>query len=117
VIRMLVDGGWDSVWTISPIDPKYHPLKMLAYDSETSKFDYDNPNGGKIIARQQLNQLFLRNGIAYAVSRECLLEQRCIKGEKSGALVLEGNFISIDTQWDLELVEYAMKRRDSDMDC
>ena len=112
-IRMLVDGNWDSVWTMSPIDLKNHPLKMLSYDSSDGSFDYDNPDGGKIIARQQLNQLYLRNGVAYAISRECLLEQRSIKGRKSGALVLEENFISIDTQWDLDLVEYVMRGRDA----
>jgi CMP-N,N'-diacetyllegionaminic acid synthase len=108
-IRMLVDGNWDSVWTMSPIDLKNHPLKMLCYDSSKGSFDYNNPEGGKIIARQQLSQLYLRNGVAYAISRECLLEQQSIKGRKSGALVLEENFISIDTQWDLDLVEYVMR--------
>lgn len=110
-IQMLVEGNWDSVWTMSPIDLKYHPLKMLAYDSATGGFEYDNPEGKNIIARQQLNQLYLRNGVAYAISRACLLEQKSIKGRKSGALVLEENFISIDTQHDLDLVEIAMRTR------
>tara|TARA_A100001037_G_scaffold287638_1_gene297329 strand:- start:274 stop:990 length:717 start_codon:yes stop_codon:yes gene_type:complete len=112
-IRMLLDGNWDSVWTMSPIDPKNHPLKMLSYDSATGGFDYDNPEGAKVIARQQLGQLYLRNGVAYAINRSCLLEQRSIKGKNSGALVLEENFISIDTQWDLDLVEYVMGRGDT----
>ena len=112
-IRMLLEGNWDSVWTISPIDPKNHPLKMLGYDSATGGFDYDNPEGAKVIARQQLGQLYHRNGVAYAISRSCLLEQRSIKGKNSGALVLEENFISINTQWDLDLVEYVMGKGDA----
>ena len=112
-LRMLVDGGWDSVWTMSPIDLKYHPLKFLSYDALSGSFDYDNPEGSKIVARQELNQLYLRNGVAYAIDRACLLEQRSIKGLNSGALVLEENFISIDTQWDLDLVEYVLSQKDS----
>ena len=112
-IRMLFDGNWDSVWTMSPIDPKNHPLKMLSYDLTTGAFDYDDAEGEKIIARQELGRLYLRNGVAYAINRSCLLEQRSIKGKNSGALVLEGNFISIDTQWDLDLVEYVMGRSDT----
>ena len=112
-IRMLLDGKWDSVWTVSPIDPKNHPLKMLSYDSATGGFNYDNPEGAEVIARQQLGQLYVRNGVAYAIDRSCLLEQRSIKGKNSGALVLEENFISIDTQWDLDLVEYVMGRNDT----
>ena len=51
--------------------------------------------------------------MAYAINRSCLLEQRSIKGKNSGALVLEENFISIDTQWDLDLVEFVMGRSDT----
>jgi CMP-N,N'-diacetyllegionaminic acid synthase len=47
-----------------------------------------------------------RDGVAYAITRECLLDQKSIKNECAGALVLEGNMVSIDTNWDLELAEY-----------
>ena len=38
--------------------------------------------------------------------RSCLLDQKSISGERTGALVLEGNLVSIDTYWDLDLAEY-----------
>jgi len=50
--------------------------------------------------------VYHRNGVAYAIKRCCLLDQQSIKGERTGALVLEGNLVSIDTYWDLELAEY-----------
>lgn len=109
-IRRLVEGGWDAVWTVSPIDPKHHPLKMLTLDEATGRFDYYDPRGAKIIARQQLEPLYYRNGVAYAITRDCLLEQGGIKGRRSGAVVLDENFVSIDTQWDLDLVEYVLER-------
>lgn len=105
-IRMLVDGGWDSVWTVSETDSKSHPLKQLSVVD--GKMDYYSPAGSQIIARQQLKPVFHRNGIAYAITRECLLDQGTIKGGKAGALVLKGEFVSIDTEWDCALVEFIM---------
>ena len=51
-IRMLVDGGWDSVWTVSPTDSKGHPLKQLTISS--GALSYYDPAGSNIVARQQL---------------------------------------------------------------
>lgn len=108
-IRMLVDGAWDSVWTVSETDSKGHPLKQLTIVD--GAMDYYDRNGAKIIARQQLVPVYHRNGIAYAVTRECLVSQRSIKGQKAGAYVIEGDHVSIDTEWDLELVEFILARR------
>ena len=47
------------------------------------KLDYYDPNGAKIIARQQqLKDIYHRNGIAYVFTRECLMKQKTIKGKK-----------------------------------
>jgi CMP-N-acetylneuraminic acid synthetase len=107
-IKMLVSGGWDSVWTVSPTDSKAHPLKQLKVaDGVLALYD---PAGSGVIARQQMGALYHRNGVAYAMTRACILEQRTIKGEKSGALVLEGHHVSIDTEWDIALVEFVLSR-------
>ena len=107
-IRMLVEGNWDSVWTVSETDSKNHPLKQLTING--GAMDYYDPGGAKIIARQQLMPVYHRNGIAYAITRECLLEQHSIKGRKAGAYVVAGEHVSIDTEWDLELVEFILAR-------
>ncbi|MEJ2197926.1 MAG: hypothetical protein P8X54_05100 [Desulfuromonadales bacterium] len=72
--------------------------------------DYYDQSGKQIIARQQLIPVYHRNGVAYAIRRSCLLDQKSIKGERTGALVLEGNLLSIDTYWDLELAEYIFRK-------
>jgi CMP-N-acetylneuraminic acid synthetase len=105
-IRMLVNGEWDSVWTVSPTESKSHPLKQLTLCGE--ELSYYDPRGSGIIARQQLEPVYHRNGIAYAVTRDCLLEQRTIKGKRAGALVVEGEHISIDTEWDLAIVDFIL---------
>ena len=105
-IEMLVSGGWDAVWTVSETDSKEHPLKQLTLDAESGRMDYYDPAGGEIIARQQLQPVYHRNGVAYAITRRCLLVERSIKGARTGALVIPGHMISIDTLWDLDLAEY-----------
>jgi CMP-N,N'-diacetyllegionaminic acid synthase len=108
-IRQLVDGAWDSVWTVSETDSKAHPLKQLMVTGHTLKY-YD-PAGAKIVARQQLTPVYHRNGIAYAMTRACLLEQKSIKGRRTGALIIPGEHVSIDTEWDLALVDFILRRR------
>lgn len=106
-IRMLADEDWDAVWTVSESDSKAHPLKQLTVtDYELGLWDSD---GAGIIARQQLTPVYHRNGIAYAITRACLLNQKTIFGARTGALVLDGHFISIDTEWDIEMVEYLLR--------
>ena len=106
--RMLVDGGWDAVWTVSETDSKEHPLKQLTVNED--RLDYYDPRGAEIIARQQLDAVYHRNGVAYAMTRCCLVEKESIKGERTGALVIEGQMVSIDTLWDLELAEFIYGR-------
>ncbi len=111
-IDMLIDGDWDAVWTVSETDSKNHPLKQLTV--KDGRLDYYDQDGKKIIARQQLVPVYHRNGVAYAIKRSCLLDQKKIKGERTGALLLAENMVSIDTYWDFELAEfiYSKQRRE-----
>lgn len=103
-IRMLVEGNWDLVWTVSPTDTKAHPLKQLTVGPDGA-LGYWDPRGGQIIARQQLSPVYHRNGIAYAMTRDCLVRQRTIMGERSAALIVADEHVSIDTEHDIALVE------------
>lgn len=107
-LEMLIEGGWDAVWTISETDSKSHPLKQLSMEDD--RLDYYDPAGAEIIARQQLSTVYHRNGVAYAMTRSCLVDGHSIRGERTGALVLEGELVSIDTRWDLELAEFIHSR-------
>jgi len=108
-LNMLVEGGWDAVWTVSETDSKGHPLKQLTVGAG-GELDYYDAAAGGIIARQQLSQVYHRNGIAYSVKRECLMGQGSLKGTRTGALVIDGPQLSIDTPFDLELVEWLAAR-------
>jgi CMP-N,N'-diacetyllegionaminic acid synthase len=107
-IRMLEDGQWDAVWTVSQTDSKAHPLKQLTV--QDGALDYWEQRGSQIVARQQLEPVYHRNGVAYAITRNCLVAQGTLKGIRTGAYIVQGEHVSIDTEWDLELVELLMKR-------
>lgn len=109
-ISHLVSGGFDAVWTVSETDSKAHPLKQLNVSPEGSLSYYD-PAGATIIARQQLKPVYHRNGIAYAITRQCLVEQGSIMGAKPGAVVVEGNLPNIDTELDLDWANFLIARQ------
>lgn len=109
-LATLLAGGWDSVWTVSETDSKGHPLKQLCVEAGGA-LRFHDPAGARIVARQELTPVYHRNGVAYAMTRACLLEHRSIQGPRCGALVFEGELVSIDTPWDLELAEYVLRRR------
>ncbi len=109
-VEHLARGGFDSVWTLSETDSKSHPLKQLLI-TEHGDLSYYDPAGANIIARQQLKPVFHRNGIAYAMTRECLTVQKSILGKKPGAVVIEGDLPNIDTELDLLWANFLIEHQ------
>lgn len=107
-IMTLIEGQYDAVWTVSPTDSKAHPLKQLVVNN--GRLDYYDPVGAQIIARQQLTPVYHRNGVAYAITRECLLEKHSIKGDNTGVVIIEELLANIDTEFDVLIAEYLLKR-------
>ena len=103
-INLFLSSDYDSVWTVSPTDLKYHPLKTLSVDERGTLSFYDD-KGAEIIARQQLVPTYHRNGAAYVISRDCILNQNSIMGKSSAAYIINEPMISIDTEEDIKLVE------------
>ncbi len=103
VLETLLSGGLDSVWTLSETDVKYHPLKQLTWSD--GRLDYFDPRGRGVIARQQLEKTYRRNGVAYAMTRTCLLEQGKIMGDKAGAVLIREPVVNIDTLEDFARLE------------
>lgn len=108
-VMALIQGGYDSVWTVSPTNLRHHPLKQLTF--EDNRLNYFDPRGANMIARQQLEPVYHRNGVAYAIARECLLEQRSIMGANSSAVVIDRPLANIDTEDDLEEAQILMAQQ------
>jgi CMP-N,N'-diacetyllegionaminic acid synthase len=106
---LLVTSRADSVITVSPLDEKFHPLKVLTMQHQT--IGYFDSRGGRIIRRQQLDPLYFRNGICYAVSRECLFGKSRIIAEQTLGLVIDRPVVNIDSPLDLEWARFLLRRR------
>lgn len=105
-IKMLINKNFDSVWTVSKTDNKYHPLKQLKIIK--NKIQFYSPKGSKIIARQQLKPVYHRNGVAYVMTRKCLKKKKNIITNNTGAYLVDNFQISVDTRFDLKLVNYFL---------
>ena len=107
-VEKLIDGNYDAVWTLSETDSKYHPYKQLTLEDGQVSY-YDN-HGAQIVARQQLSSLYYRNGAAYAISRNCLLNSKSIKGHKTSAIIIDDPMVNIDTEFDFMLAEILIEK-------
>ncbi|WP_446008845.1 acylneuraminate cytidylyltransferase family protein [Candidatus Electrothrix sp.] len=102
----LIEGHFDSVWTLSPTDSKAHPLKQLIL--QDGNIDFYDARGRNIISRQQLEPVYHRNGASYAITRSCILEQRSIMGQNCGFVVIYDALANIDTLDDIRYAEFIM---------
>lgn len=98
-IRELVDHDVDAVWSVSETDLKLHPLKQLAIDEEGGLRYYDEAGAG-IVARQQLQPVYHRNGVVYAMTRDAAKTGKWLP-DKARAIVIPDEVVNIDTEDDL----------------
>ncbi len=108
-IKKLCKEKLDSVWTVSPIDLKNHPKKQLRI--KEGNIEYYEKGGEKIIARQQLDLLYIRNGYCYVMTRECIVKNNSLKGKKTGAVIIKDFPINIDENLDLKLANFFIRNR------
>ena len=101
-IKKLIKNKYDSLWTVSKIDTKFHPEKQLVL--KKNKLNYFHRNGPRVIARQQLSDMYYRNGVAYIMTRDCILKKKKLLTNNSGYLIINKKQISIDTLEDLNNV-------------
>lgn len=106
--RLLVQSGADSAIAVSPLPAKSHPLKALAIVDGMLVHHIDE--GRSVVGRQQLGRLYWRNGVCYALTRACLVEQRAVLGERCVAAVTEHPVVNIDEPWELDWAEFALER-------
>jgi len=108
-IQLIIDKDYDSVWSVSPVDLKNHPFKQLSLKNGLISY-VDKSNAEKIIARQQLERTYIRNGIVYAIKADFLKKQKKLLGEKSGCLVIDREIVNIDTEDDFKRLSEILKK-------
>jgi CMP-N-acetylneuraminic acid synthetase len=107
-VLKLIQGGYDAVWTVSETDSKAHPLKQLLFRKDL--LDFYDPAGASIIARQQLTPVYHKNGVAYVMTRDCILNTKNIKGERTSFVVIDEFMVNIDTELDFKLAEFILQQ-------
>ena len=98
-----------SVWSVSKVDTKFHPMKIL--EKKKGLLKHYHTKGPKIIARQQLDKKYFRNGICYVVDRKTILKEKNLQGKKSVPYVMNEKIVNIDTIEDLKLAAHLLKNK------
>ena len=97
----------DSLWTITKVNKKFHPLKILII--KNFFLDYFHSRGSKFTSRQKLDDTYIRNGAVYFFSRKAILKFKDIKPKKTGYLVINRPLANIDDNVDLEYAKTLLE--------
>ena len=98
--RLIKQKKYDAVWTISKIDKKFNPIKILK--TEKNYLKYYSKTGSNFVSRQKLSDMYIRNGIAYFFSRDAIIKFKKILPLKSTFLEIKRKVINIDYMEDLK---------------
>lgn len=102
-VDLLIESQADSVVTVSTLDLKFHPAKILAVEEGLLK--HYEERGKQVVYRQALEGYYWRNGVCYALTRECLAGKKLIFSEKTIPLIIERPIVNIDDAEELKLAE------------
>ena len=112
--RELISSGADSVVTVSPLDPKWHPHKI--FNLRDDRLEFFSPAGATVVNRQELEPLFWRNGVCYALTRACLKDKKRIITDNTRPWLMEREVVNIDHPLELEWAEALLKKREKETD-
>lgn len=106
--RLLIEGGFDATLTVSELDPKYHPRKILTMaDGRVVPY----ASGAPVTNRQELaSGLAFRNGCAYALTRRCLCDLRMIVPANTGYVVTDRPVVNVDSEIEVEIADFLARR-------
>jgi len=98
-IKYLIKNKLDSVWSVTKIDKKFHPLKVLKRKKNNS-FDFYLIKGKNIIARQQLDDVYIRNGVFYILDAKSFKKNKSLIGRKNSLFEIKTKSFNIDNLHD-----------------
>lgn len=112
-VMRLIREQRDSVVAVSRLDAKWHPRKAFRIVDGRVALLVETTSPPS--ARQELEDLYWRNGVCYAVTRDCLLRDRLIIGRNCGGEVIEHPVVNIDAEWEFEWAEFLLGRQGSSL--
>ena len=108
-LRKLINQKLDAIWTISKISSKFHPIKILKI--KKNLLSYNDNSGSKFISRQLLESCYIRNGVAYFISRKSILKNNTMLPKKTGFIVIKDKLVNIDNLNELKEARKYLKNR------
>ncbi|MEW6304500.1 MAG: acylneuraminate cytidylyltransferase family protein [Verrucomicrobiota bacterium] len=108
-IKLLIECRADSVVAVSKVDTKFHPHKILKIENE--RLTFFDATGAAVKQRQSLGTLYYRNGACYALTRQCLAEQKLIFSANTRAYVVDRLILNIDEPLELEFANYLIEKK------
>lgn len=107
-VRLLVETGADSVATMSRVPTKFHPDKLLVERDGYLRFYTEA--GRSIVGRQMLSEgPVYKNGLCYALTRECLMEVGAVFTDRTVGLVTEREVANVDDETELAWAELLLR--------
>ena len=107
-LKKLINQKLDAVWTVSKISSKFYPIKILKV--KKNLLCYNDNKGSNFISRQLLKNYYIRNGVAYFISRKSILEKNTILPKKTGYVVIKDKLVNIDNLNELKEARKYLKK-------
>lgn len=108
-LQKLIYKKADAIWSVTKVSVKNHPLKILKKNNNNFIKPYLD-SGKKVVARQQLGEIYIRNGIFYFFSIKALLRKKTIYLKRTMLSEVKYNHFNIDNQNDLRLARLLYKK-------
>ena len=107
-LKKVIEKNYDSAWSLTKIDNKFHPLKVL--NIKNNKVSLYSSKGKGIIARQMLDDKYIRNGIFYIFKVKSFMKYKTIYMKKTLPFITSHPHANIDTLSDLIMEKNNFKK-------
>lgn len=101
-LKVVVNKNYDASWSVTKIDKKFHPKKILNISKDKFLSSYLKA-GKKVFARQELEEIYIRNGIFYIFKVSKFLNSKDIFLKKNYPSFTNYSHVNIDSIKDLNI--------------
>lgn len=108
-VDMLVKSGRAAAATVSPTPAHFTPHKTLTVGAD-GVIGFYLDDGARHSIRQTIPAYYHRNGLAYAVRRETLVDRGRIIEQDCAAVIVDRPIVNIDEPFELALAEWLLSR-------
>ena len=106
-VKLLLENNANSVATVSKTPADFTPHKTLKYSQNGTLSPYLT-DGLKYSIRQNIPDLYHRNGICYAVTRESLIDHNNLMEKSCYPLLIDRFVVNIDEEIDIKIAEHLL---------